>query len=305
MRKIVAIILMLTLIGAVSAQEFRCTVQVNYQKLLTTTQSYSSSSDKRVFESMKQAIEDFVGGRQWTNLQLQQQEKLDVTISLILNTRTSATDFGGQLQMQLRRPVYGSTYTTGLFNFQEPGTFTFSFNESQPLEFDINNYGGQLSSTLAFYCYFFLGIYFDSFQRGGGDPFYQLAQQIQQTAGQNAGWTSEGNSRNRYWLLENHVNGAYSGLHDAYYLYHRMGLDQMTTNQTSARQAIIQSLQSLGEANKRRPGMVSVQQLMDVKMQELISIFTPAPETEQQQIYDLVKELSPINAPKMKEFNKK
>lgn len=306
MRRIVAILLIMTTFCAVRAQEFRCVVQVNYQKLMTSTQQYESAGDKKVFESMKQALEDFINGRRWTNLQFEQQELIDCSLSLILNTRTSATDFTGQLQIQMRRPVYNSTYTSGMFNFMESGNFMFSYNESQPLEFDPNNFYGNLSSTIGFYCYVLLGMYFDSFSPNGGEPFYTVAQQVQQAAegGGYAGWNSSG-GKNRYWFMENHTNGAYAQLHDAYYNYHRLGLDMMTKDQTAARQAIIQSLRNLQAVNKTRTNLLAVQQFMDVKMQEITSIFTPAPAQEKKEVYDLIKEVSPINAVKIKDFNTK
>ncbi|MBR4773825.1 MAG: DUF4835 family protein [Bacteroidales bacterium] len=298
--------LILTTFCTVSAQEFRCVVQVNYQKLMTSTQQYESAGDKKVFESMKQALEDFINGRRWTNLQFEQQELIDCSVALILNTRTSATDFTGQLQIQMRRPVYNSTYTSGMFNFMESNNFMFTYNESQPLDFDPNNFYGNLSSTIGFYCYVLLGMYFDSFSPNGGEPFYAVAQQVQQAAEGSgyAGWNSSG-GKNRYWFMENHTNGAYAQLHDAYYNYHRLGLDMMTKDQTAARQAIIQSLRNLQAVNKTRTNLMAVQQFMDVKMQEITSIFTPAPAQEKKEVYDLVKEVSPINAVKIKDFNTK
>lgn len=290
----------------VQGQEFRCTVQVNPQKLMTTTQGYSSDSDKKLFDNMKQAIEDFINGRRWTNIDFQPVEQIDCSIALILNSRTSATEFGCQVQIQMRRPVYNSTYTTGLFNYMESGTFNFSYTDGQPLDFDVNNYYGNLSSMLGYYCYLMLGMYFDSFSPNGGDPFFQLAQQVQQAAetGGASGWNSS-DSKNRYWFMENHVNGAYAGLHNAYYLYHRQGLDMMTKDQPTARQAIISALENLQQVSKVRPNLMSVQQFVDVKIQELVSIFTPAPADEKQRVYDLVKDVSPINAVKIKDFNTK
>lgn len=306
MRRFVVIMLILTTFCTVRAQEFRCVVQVNYQKLMTSTQQYESAGDKKVFESMKQALEDFINGRRWTNLQFEQQELIDCSVALILNTRTSATDFTGQLQIQMRRPVYNSTYTSGMFNFMESNNFMFTYNESQPLDFDPNNFYGNLSSTIGFYCYVLLGMYFDSFSPNGGEPFYAVAQQVQQAAEGSgyAGWNSSG-GKNRYWFMENHTNGAYAQLHDAYYNYHRLGLDMMTKDQTAARQAIIQSLRNLQAVNKTRTNLMAVQQFMDVKMQEITSIFTPAPAQEKKEVYDLVKEVSPINAVKIKDFNTK
>ncbi len=307
MRKWVAIVLAVLCLGPAGAQEFRCSVQVNPQKLLTTTQAYESASDKKVFETMKQAIEDFVGGRRWTNLQVEQQEQIDLSIALILNTRSSATDFAGQLQVQMRRPVYNSTYTTGMFNYMESGNFSFVYTETQPLDFDLNNFYGNLSSTLGYYCYMMLGIYFDSYALNGGEPFYQLAQQVQQAAEQSGyvGWRSSEGGKSRYWFMENHTNGAYAELHEAYYNYHRLGLDMMTKDQPKARQAIIDALRNLQSVNKKRTNLLSVQQFVDVKIQEIVSIFTPAPPQEQKQVYDLIKEISPINVVKLKDFNVK
>ncbi len=306
MRKLCSIVLILCGFLSVRGQEFRCTVNINSQKLLTTTQQYGSENDKKVFENMKQAIEDFVNGRRWTTMDFQQQEQIECSFSLILNQRTSATDFAGQLSVQLKRPVYNSTYTTGLLNYLEQGNLTFSFNESQPLDFDLNNFSSVLSSVLGYYCYIMLGMYFDSFSPAGGDAFFQLAQQVVQAVNTAtySGWDSK-SSRNRYWFMENHTNSAYAGLRNANYLYHRLGLDLMTRDQAIARQNIIQALENLQQSAKTNPGALSIQQFVDVKIQEIVSIFTPAPADEQQQIYDLVAAISPINTVKVRSFKKK
>lgn len=289
----------------VQGQEFRCSVQINSQKLMTTTQAYETT-DKKIFDNMKQAIEDFINGRQWSQFQFEQQEKIDCSLSLILQQRNSATDFVAQLTVQMRRPVYNSTYITGLFNYMEQPTFSFSYNESQPLDFDLNNFSSILTSTLAYYCYVMLGVYFDSFAPNGGQAYYEMAQTVAQTvdATKFSGWDSK-SARNRYWFMENHTNSAYADLREAYYTYHRLGLDMMTKDQPKARQAIIQSLQSLQKAHKRNTNMLALQQFVDVKIQELVSIFTPAPAEEQKTVYTLIKDISPINIVKLKGFNTK
>lgn len=306
MRRFLSIVLVLLLFCSVKGQEFRCTVTVNPQKLLTTTQAYESGGDKKVFENMKQALEDFINGRRWTNLEFQQQEKIDCSFSLILQQRNSATDFVAQISVQMRRPVYNSTYTTGLFNYMEQPNFSFSYNESQPLDFDLNNFTSILSSTVAYYCYVMLGVYFDSFAPNGGDPYYEMAQQVVQAVdvSKYSGWDSKG-GRSRYWFMENHTNSAYAALRDAYYGYHRLGLDMMTRDQPAARQAIIQSLRSLQQVHRRNTSLLSLQQFVDVKIQEIISIFTPAPPEEQKEVYNIVRDISPINVSKMKSFNVK
>ena len=306
MRRILSIALIMFCFCVAQGQEFRCSVSINYQKLMNTTQAYESGGDKKVFDNMKQALEDFINGRKWTNMEFQQQEKIECSFSIVLSQRTSATDFVGQISIQMKRPVYNSTYTTGLFNYMEQGNFQFSYNESQPLDFDLNNFYSVLSSTVAYYCYVMLGIYFDSYAPNGGDPFFQLAQQVVQAVDNSkyAGWDSKG-GRNRYWFMENHTNGAYAPLHEAYYNYHRLGLDMMTKDQPKARQAIIAALQNLKEVHQRNTTLLSLQQFIDVKIQEIVSIFTPAPDQEKKLVYDLIKDISPINVVKLKGFNVK
>ncbi|MBP5758743.1 MAG: DUF4835 family protein, partial [Bacteroidales bacterium] len=65
----------------VEAQEFRCSVSINAQQVQT--------NEKKVFETMKQAIEEFVNNRTWTNVEFEQYEKLECNISLILSEQTS------------------------------------------------------------------------------------------------------------------------------------------------------------------------------------------------------------------------
>lgn len=301
-----AIIVMICLLPhLLAAQEFRCAVQVNYQKLQTTTQQYSSG-DTKVFESMKRALEEFVNSRRWTNLEFEQSEKIDCSISIVLSEQSSPTDFKGQFQVQLRAPVFNSNYTTGLFNYME-NDFQFSYNESQPIDFEPNTFYGNLSSAVAYYLYIMLGIYFDSYGMNGGEPFYDMAGTIAQTA-ENAGfkgWRSSDGQKARYWFMENHTNSAYSAIHSAYYLYQRQGLDMMTKDQPLARQNIIKALGQLKEAATVRPNLLSVTQYVDVKISEIISIFTPAPAEEQKQVLDIIKVISPINAGKLKTFTSK
>lgn len=297
MKRTLFIATLLALVSlAAKAQEFRCSVSINAQQVQT--------NEKKVFDAMKQAIEEFVNNRKWTNAEFEPHEKLECNISLILSEQTSLTDFGGQLSVQLRRPVYNSNYTTGLMNFVEPD-FQFSFNESQPLEFDLNTFYNNLSSTIGYYLYIMLGITFDSYGLMGGEAFFETAQTIVQTANKSGyrGWKTTDGQKARYWWMENHTNPNYATLRQAYYYYHRMGLDMMTKDQTEARKNILQALQLVQQTNKKRTNLLGVTMFMDVKISEIVSIFTPAPQEEKKQVYDLVREISPINLNKMKDFN--
>lgn len=307
LKKLSMLLILSVFFTTASAQEFRCGVTVNYQKLQSTTQQYETG-DVKIFETMKRAIEDFINGRHWTNLEFEQVERLDCSINIILSQRTSATDFGGQISVQLRRPIYNSNYTSGIFNYMEGANdLLFSFNESQPLEFDPNTFYDNLSSTLAFYCYIMLGLYFDSYGPNGGQPFFDMASTIAMSAGTSAykGWKASDSQKSRYWFMENHTNSAYEALHSVYYYYYRLGLDMMTKDQPTARRNIIQAMKYLQQVHKKRSNLLSVNQFLDVNIDEIVQIFTPAPADEQKELYDIIKEVSPIKIPKLKDWNVK
>lgn len=301
----IAILLGIMLLGTINAQEFRCAVSVNAQKLTNSSQAYETTN-KALFDNMKQALEDFINNRRWTNLELEQHEKLDCSFNLVLTERTSQTDFKGQISFQLRRPVWNSGYSTGMFNYVEMANdFPFTYNESQALDFDPNTFYTNLTSVVGYYAYIMLGMYFDSYAMNGGEAFYDMARTIAQTASNTRGWKGQESQKSRYWFMENHTNSAYDGLHQAYYLYHRMGLDMMTKDQPQARQNIIAALQALQQVNAAKPNILSLHQFVDVKITELVSIFTPAPPEEKQQVYAIIKEISPVNVVKLKDFNTK
>lgn len=281
--------------GTLFAQEFRGDVAINSQQI--------QSNERNVFDQIQQVMNDYVNNRSWTNLTLKPEERLSTNFALILKSQ-SRNDYSGQFTVQLSRPVFNATYTTGLFNYVEQD-FNFSFIEGQSIDFDINTFYSNLSSSLGFYAYLFLGIYFDSFSKFGGTPFYEAAQNIVQAAGSSSypGWKqSERNTRNKYWILENYTNPRYRSLREANYLYHRMGLDMMTVNQTQARKNIIGALKLVQQTNKEKLNLVAVQLFMDAKVPELVNIFTPAPEEEQREILAIVREVSPVNATKFKDF---
>ncbi len=280
---------------SVTAQEFRCSVTINSQQIQTT--------EKQIFETMKQTIEDFVNNRKWTTATFEPYEKMECNIGLILSERLSLTDFKGQLSVQIRRPVYNSNYTTGLFNYIE-SDFQFSFNESQPLEFDQNSFTSNLSSAISYYLYVFLGITFDSYAMNGGDAFYEVARTIAQTAERSSysGWKSTDGQKARYWFVENYTNPAYGELRKANYSYHRLGLDMMTKDQAEARKNILEALRSLRKVHKVRTNLMATQIFLDVKLPEVANIFGPATDAEKKEIYNIVKEISPVNLPKIKGF---
>lgn len=278
------------------SQEFRVSVSVNSTQL--------QSSDREVFQQIQELLNEFVNERKWTDVIYEEYEKIEGSISLTITEHSTQEDFKGDLNLQLRRPVYGSTYTTTLLNTQEQN-FTFKFIQGQSLEFDQNNYTNNLVSAVAFYLYYFLALDADSFELNGGNKYFTICQNIV-TASQRSvskGWKRAEDYKNKYWMIENYTNSTYRYLREAAYQYHRLGLDMMQgESQAEARNNIIEAIENIKRAHREKSDLVVVQQFLDAKADEIVNIFKGAPQNEKQRVVDLMKEINPANTNKYEQI---
>ena len=208
---------------SVKAQEFNIDVTVSSARV--------EGTDQRAFEALKEGILNFMNNRVWTNVKFEPEERIEG--ALVVNVKKKEGNIiEAELNIALRRPTFKTNYNTPLFNYVDDD-FVFEYVESQPLDFNENSYMSNLTSTLAFYAYYCLGLYFDSFGLYGGDPFFKVSDQIVTSAqsANESGWKAFDDKRNRYWLNENMINTTYKPLRQYTYEYHRLGLDKMSTKQ--------------------------------------------------------------------------
>lgn len=144
-----------------SAQELSCRVQVNSDKIQGT--------NKQVFTTLQQAITEYINTRKWSEAQIAANEKIDCSILIIVNSVTD-TRYSCEIQVQSRRPVYNSSYTTTMLNFRDT-EFEFTYQEYDPLVHNEMTMESNLTGVLDFYVYMILGIDFDSFSYKGGEYF--------------------------------------------------------------------------------------------------------------------------------------
>ena len=111
--------------SVVSAQELRCNITLN------TTQVQGSNLS--VTEALRTALHEFVNQRVWTNNVFSNEERIECNMMLNI-TSLVGNEFTGTITVQSRRPVYNSTFSTNLFNFQDRD-LRFTYIEGQPLEF--------------------------------------------------------------------------------------------------------------------------------------------------------------------------
>lgn len=155
--------------GFATAQELNCNVQVSAQQI--------QGSNRQVFENMQRDIYEFMNSTVWTNHVFSYAERIDCNILINLTEQISADEFSGTIQIQVRRPVYNTTYSATMLNFID-NNFRFRYVEFQPLEFDATTHRSNLVSVLAYYTYIILGFDYDSFSLFGGTEFFRMAEKI-------------------------------------------------------------------------------------------------------------------------------
>src|ERR1700722_2678090 len=268
-----------------------------------------STVDHKQFQTLQTALYNFINGRQWSNESFKGNEKILCNFLINISSNTDANTFQATLTVQAGRPVYNSSYTSPLINFQDEN-YTFRYVEYQTLDFNENRvqgsepYAANLTAEIAYYVYMILGLDFDTFSLRGGDPYFQKALNIVNNAPEAQsinGWKPFDGVRNRYWLVENLTNSKYTLVHDAYYSYFRSGLDQLYDKEDDARTAILNALNMLNTVNTETPNTMILQFFFQGKSTELDKIFQKSPPDEKPRVLDLLTRLDISNLNKYKQ----
>jgi len=273
----------------VFAQELNCIVTINVGPKVQTT-------DRTVFTDMKNAFQQFLNTRKWTNDNYLQHEKINCSILININDMPAIGFFSASVQVQAARPVYNTNYNSLIFNFADRD-WEFDYLESQPLEFNDNMFTSNITSLLAFYAYVILGMDYDTFSELGGTPHFQRALQVVNNAqsSNRPGWQSVGSIRNRYWLIENIINTQFSDIRKASYSYHRLGLDTFDKNADASREVILKGLKDIKKARDINPNAILVIAFFDAKGRELANIYSEGELPVRREVYELITTMDPSN----------
>ena len=103
------------------AQELNARITVNGDKIAT--------ANKQIFTTLQNSLTEFVNNRKWTDATFAVNEKIDCTMTIIVN-ELDETNFKSEIQIQARRPVYNSSYTTTLLNFRDQ-QLDFEYTEGE------------------------------------------------------------------------------------------------------------------------------------------------------------------------------
>lgn len=283
------------IVAGLNAQELNCNFSINTSKIQGT--------NKQVFIAMEEAIRDFLNNTVFTNHVYDNQERIECNMLLDIQEQPSAYSFKGKLQIQSRRPVYGSSYNSVLFNYVD-NDVDFTYQEGEPITYSENTFISNLSSILSYYALVIIGLDYDSFSSKGGTPYYQRAEIILNNAMSSpfTGWKSSDSKerRNRYWLVDNLLDNDYGPLREFYYRFHRHGLDVLESSIETGRMELFKSVEMLQKFNDNRPDPYTflLQIIIESKSPEIVNIFSGAQADQKEKVYRMMIKMDPAGGSK-------
>ncbi|MES2849340.1 MAG: DUF4835 family protein [Bacteroidota bacterium] len=288
-------------VNITQAQELNARVTVNSSRVGNTV-------NKKTFQTLQNSLNTFVNNRKWSTDEFTANEKIECNFLLNLQPTDNANVYSASITIQSGRPVFNSTYMSPIINFQDEDV-TFKYVEFQQLEFNDNRVSGSdgevsnLTAVFAYYVYMILAFDYDSYSLKGGNPYFLKAQNIVNNAPEGrgiSGWKAFDGIRNRYWLVENMLNSRYAVIHDIYYNYYRSAFDKMYEDENAARSEMLNVLNLLSTFNADNPNTMINQFFFQGKANELIKMFSKAPQQDKARASELLAKMDVTNANRYK-----
>ena len=288
MRRFLLLILTLILMSGITlqavAQELFAKVTINHNQIQGT--------DVSVFVNLQQTLEQFINDRQWTNLQFQKNERIVCNFNItVTKYDPSSNVFTCNALIQANRPVYNSAYTSTLYNNKD-NDFNFEFAQFDQLEYNDEIIDNQLTALIAYYAYLIIGLDLDSFSPMGGEDILQLCMNLTNNA-QNlnySGWKAFDNSRNRFAIINDYLDGGMRPFRQLQYDYYRTGLDEMANNADRGRTNITTAIENdLKKCHEDKPLSSLPQIWTDYKKDELSNIYKgKGTQKEKETVYEIL-----------------
>ena len=281
------------------SQELNCQVTIVADAKLELT-----TVDQDIIAQLKQTITDMMNNTQWTKDKFKVEERINCVLQLQIKEKPSTGSYSGSLQVQSTRPAFNSTYNTTLLNFLDEN-ITFSFSRNALLIYAPNQFRDNLTSILAFYAYYIIGMDYDSFSLKGGTAYFNEAQQIVSLAQSSgaSGWKSnETNKKNRFWLVDNVLHQLFEPLRECNFLYHRKGVDKLYEDKVAARKQMFDALAKLNTVTQSRPNAINLINFVQAKRIEIKELASDSEQKDKTDIVNLMKKIDPSNSSKYEEI---
>ncbi len=289
MRHLLFILVLSLASQLLSGQELNVTVKISAPNLVTV--------DPTVFKALEQDLSNFYNNTKWTEDEFEDHEKIEASVNINIKEEISPTAFVGDFYVQAVRPIYKSNTKTQVFSFADNGV-RFVYREFQPIQNSFNNYIDPLSSLLTFYSYLILAFDYDSFSPSGGDPYFQIAQNIISTLPltvvEGTGWDGSTRDRlSRFNVVKEMLDPRARPYRQALYEYHVKSLDKMYEDAEKSRAVMSSALTAINQVHTSFLNSAIIQMFCDSKRKEIVEIYKGASRGDQTKVFEMMVKMDP------------
>lgn len=269
------------------AQELNCNVVVNAQQ--------TGNENLQIYKTLEKQLNEFVNNTKWTNKSFAPQERINCSMFINVGIQNGEV-FQATLQVQSSRPVYGSSFITPVYNFNDKD-FNFQYLEFQNLIYNPVQFESNLVSVLAFHINIILGLDADSFSPNSGDVYFKQAQTILNYSQQEnfKGWKLADGLQSRFVLIDNMLSPTYIQFRDIMYAYHRKGLDAMSESTKTGKEQVLAALKQFQSMNNARANSFLARIFFDAKADEIEQIFSSGPNVNVANLIEILQRVAPMH----------
>ena len=282
----VSLLLLMLVPANVAAQELKANVTLNTEKIQGT--------NTEVFDVLKTSLDEFINNTKWTSFEYEEYERISCNFSFVVESYAEDGTFGCTLMVQSLRPVYGSSYSTPVFKYQD-NDIKFKYMAYDRLEFREDNLDNNLVAVIAFYAHLIIGMDMDTMGELGGSEFLNKAMNIAtgaQSLG-STGWQSGTSTRNRFTIIDDYMSSSMIAVRQMMYQFHRKGFDIMFREPDRGREEIAKSLEFLQAGYQERPLSYFPKLFTEYKQEELVNIFSKGDEKEKKKVVEILSGINP------------
>ena len=280
------LVMLLPVTASAEGEELNANVTLNASKV--------QGSNTEVFEQLESSLVEFINNRKWTANTYEEHERITCNFTFVVNSYANDGSFDCSLMVQATRPVYGSTYLSTIFKYEDR-SIKFRYQPYDRLEFIEESIDNNLTATIAFYVYLIIGMDMDTMGELGGSEWLNKSLYIAQNS-QNLGdtnWKMGSGNTNRYSIIDDYLNGAMEPIRKLMYKYHRLGLDTMYKNADGGRKAITECFDLLKKAYEDRPMAYFTKLFTEYKIDEIVNLYSKCTAEEKKIVVDVMSRINP------------
>ncbi len=277
------------------SQDFNAQIQVDASRV--------DMSNKQVFVALQNDLTSWFNATSFSGKRRNDSEK--IRVRFYLNVLTYQDDFfTATLQMQLGRPIFGTSYESPLLSVMDQEV-SFTYEPFSPLVWSKNNLQNNLVAIFGYYAYLALGVDADTFAPMGGTPYFVSAQQVVNTA-QSAfpGWNDGANTYSRSAITQAFNTPANKPFRTFLYQYHLQGLDQMAVDPEKFKPFLAEQISGLKPLMLSRPQNPLFVLLFDAKSDEWVQLFSQGPSFDALKLKGDLDLMAPMFAQKWRLFTR-